>query len=153
MLNRNVNPMELSFANMERLMRAKAEVTIAHAIAGIECHVEQLEEDVFSDRPTYGCNIGERVARHNKVKTILTDKNSVWATTAHGLMTRIYNARVAVADMLMDINEERKRLEGLIGQDPPTLDELTVDESVRELKCIADNLINGPEDPDYADVA
>ena len=168
MLNRNVNPNgtitiapnEMSFKDLNEIMKAKAEQTIDHTVAAIECHVEQLEEDVFSDRPTYGCNIAERVSRHRRIKAILTqspgsssDRADVWEPTTLDLMTKIHDARVAVDQMLTEVNRERRRLGGLLGQDPPTLDEMTNDESVRELKFIEDNLANGPDDPDYDELS
>lgn len=152
MLNRNVNPNEMSFKDLNEIMKAKAEQTIDFTVAGIECHVEQLEEDVFSDRPTYGCNIAERVSRHRRIKAILTQA-PVWEPTTLDLLTKIHDARVAIDQMLTEVNRERRRLGGLLGQDPPTLDEMTNDESARELMCIEDNLVNGPDDPDYDELS
>ena len=151
MLNRKINPMETTFDELSQLMKAKAELTIEHAIAAIECHVEQLEEDVFSDRPSYGCNIAERVERHKKVKEILTEP-PVWSALTHEVMAKIHYARTVVDEMLTEVYEERHRLGGLIGHDPPTLDEHTNDESIKELKFIEENLATGPDDPDYGDI-
>ena len=164
MLNRNVNPAELSFERFTQLMKAKAELTIEHAVAGIECHVEQLNNEVFSDRPTYGCNISERVDRHNQIKSILTYTPEWGGDETHHVLAKISHARKAVNRMLIGVNKQLAEYRNhpnrtaalstrmLDDDQPRSLWELTLQESSKELGHILDNLVNGPEDPDYADI-
>ena len=176
MLNQNVNPAELPTFELDNIMKAKAEQTIRLSVAQIEVNVEQLEEDLetiagladtieerfkiveadpYRFHPSYGCNIEERIQRLNGIKATLTAEPLELEKLHHGCfgpVGRILDARVQVNAELSKLQQYSQTLGDLIGQDPPTLDELVLNRSIVEMEFILENLAYGPQDPDYDEI-